>query len=434
MEHGLPRSEHQTLQRQSKMNIADTLRHRRSFIRMVGASAAGVAAGVRAATDPGAIAFTPISAPSEAPEKPKPLPIPDGQKVGFALVGLGRLTMNQLMPAFGKSRFAKPTALVSGDRAKALKVAAQFGIDERSVYDYKNFDRIADNPNVKVVYIVLPNSMHAEYTVRAAKAGKHVLCEKPMAISVAECRQMIDACRNAQVKLMIAYRSQYEPLDMTIVKHLREGRFGAIKGFTAYNGQNQGDPSQWRLKRAMAGGGPLPDVGIYCLNAARFLSGEEPTEVIGRTYATPGDVRFKDVEESVQFLLQFPSGWVADCGASYSTHKSQLLRLHGEKAWAELNPAFAYTGLHLRIGSVEREMNLVTEPDVEAADQFARELDHMARCVIDGSTPHTPGEEGLQDQRIVEAIYESARTGRAVKLTPPPGPTRGPDLSPEESA
>jgi predicted dehydrogenase len=404
----------------------DARQDRRNFIRMVGAGAAGIASAAHAATDPGRIVFPPISAPSEAPEKPKPLPLPDAQKVGFALVGLGRLTMNQLLPAFAKTRFAKPVALVSGDRAKALKVAAQYGIAERSVYDYGNFDRIADNPDVKVVDIVLPNSLHAEYTVRAARAGKHVLCEKPMAVSVAECRQMIDACNKAHVKLMVAYRSQYEPLDRSIAKQLREGRFGAIKAFSAFNGQNQGDPGQWRLKRALAGGGALPDIGLYCLNAARFLSGEEPSEVIGRTFSTPGDPRFAEVEESVHFLLQFPSGWVADCGASYATHRSQFLRLHGEKAWAELDPAFAYTGLKLRIGSVTDEHNAVLEPDADAVDQFAREIDHMARCVLDDVRPHTPGEEGLQDHRVMEAIYTSARTGRAVKLDPPVASTRGP--------
>ncbi len=140
--------------------------------------------------------------------------------------------------------------------------------------DYASFDRLADLPAVQVVYIVLPNSMHAEYTVRAARAGKHVLCEKPMANSVAECRQMIDACRAAERKLMIAYRSQYEPMDRMIATMARAGRFGALREFTAMNGQNQGDPAQWRLKRALAGGGSLPDVGLYCVNAARFMSGE----------------------------------------------------------------------------------------------------------------------------------------------------------------
>jgi predicted dehydrogenase len=397
--------------------------------RQAAAQAAGPAQGPAPA--PVKITFTPISAPSEAPEKDKPMPEPLPQRVGYAIVGLGRIALNQVLPAMGSCKHSKPVALVSGDRAKALKVARQYDIPESAIYDYQSFDRIADNPAIQAVYIALPNNMHAEFTVRAARAGKHVLCEKPMAVSSAECRQMIDACKKAGRKLMIAYRSQYEPKDRAIVEMVRQKKLGQLKSFVASNAQNMADPEHWRLKRALAGGGPLPDVGIYCLNAARFLSGEEPNEVIGQVYRNPGDARFREVEESVSFILRFPSGLSASCSSGYASHRSQFLRLEGSEAWVELSPAFAYNGIELRSNRRMEDSNVLIEHGIEDANQFALEFDHMSLCVRNDVQPHTPGEEGLQDQRIIEAIYESARTGRPVKLAPA-GPTRGPDPKKEE--
>ena len=410
---------------------------RRGFLQAAGSSlAAGLAASAgpaqAAPIDSGSIDFPPIDAPTEPREKPRKLPLPAERRVGFAIVGLGRLSVEELLPAFARSRLARPVALVSGDRAKATTLAARYGLDPGSIYDYAGYDRLADNPAVQVIYIVLPNSMHAEFTVRGARAGKHILCEKPMANSVAECRQMIDACRAARKKLMIAYRSQYEPMDRAIVKMARSGALGSLREFTAFNGQNQGDPSHWRLKRALAGGGSLPDVGIYCTNAARFLSGEEPVEVTGHTFADPADPRFREVEDSAHVTLRFPSGFTAQCGSSYSSHESKFLRLSGSLGWAELNPAFTYSGLKLRTGLIVDGRSVVSEPKIESGDQFAREIDHMARCVLDDVQPHTPGEEGLQDIRLLEAIYASAQSGRTIKLAAPPQPTRGPEPSADD--
>jgi predicted dehydrogenase len=196
------------------------------------------------------------------------------------------------LPALLHRKYSRPAALVSGDRAKALKVARQYGIADADVLNYQSFERLADNPHVQVVYIVLPNGMHKEYTLRAAKIGKHVLCEKPMATSVADCEAMIDACRRAGRKLMIAYRSQYEPMDRMISKMVREKKLGPLREFVAGNSQNVGDPAQWRLNKALAGGGALPDIGLYCLNAVRFLSGEEPLDVIASMHKPDGDPRF----------------------------------------------------------------------------------------------------------------------------------------------
>ena len=359
-----------------------------------------------------------------------PFEAPD-RRVGFAIVGLGRLSLDQILPAFGSSKLCKPVALVSGDPAKAQKLAAQYGIKPSSLYSYTDYDRIAGNPEVKVIYIVLPNGMHMEYTLRGAKAGKHILCEKPMANSSAECEKMIAACQAANVKLMIAYRQQYEPMNRAIVKARKEGKLGTLRSFLATNSQNEGDPTQWRLNRALAGGGCLPDVGLYCLNAARFWSGEEPTEVFGNTFQPTADPRFKEVEATCNFTLRFPSGLLASCNTGYAAHNSQFARLEGSDSWAELSPAFAYKGLKLRENKLLENHPTLLEPNIEATDQFAAEMDHMALCVLHNRQPHTPGEEGLQDQRLMEAIYQSARTGHSVKVPPPPAPTRGPE--PEEA-
>ncbi len=369
---------------------------------------------------------------TEGPEK-EPGPFePSDARVGFAIVGLGRLSLDEILPAFATSKLCKAVALVSGEPEKAHKIAAQYGIKPSACYTYETYDQIAQNPEVKVIYIVLPNSMHLEYTVRGAGAGKHILCEKPMATSVADCEKMIAACNAANVKLMIAYRQQYEPNNRAIVKMVKEGKLGTLRSYIATNTQNEGDPTQWRLNRKLAGGGCLPDVGIYCLNAARFLTGEEPSEVFGYTVQPTGDPRFKEVEATCNFTLRFPSGFIAACSTGYAGHHSSFLRLEGSDAWAELAPAFGYHGLKLKSSRFIDGHETAMEPTIPDKDQFALEMDHMAECVMANKQPHTPGEEGLHDQRLIEAIYESARTGRAVKVAPPSKPTRGPD--PTESS
>ena len=207
----------------------------------------------------------PIHAPTEAPEKAPGSFTASDERVGFAIVGLGRLSINQILPAFAHSKYCKPVALVSGSDGsldKARRIAAQYGIRDSAIYSYADYEKLAKNPEVKVIYILLPNAMHAEYVVRGAQLGKHILCEKPMATSAADCERMIAACRTANVKLMIAYRQQYEPMNREIAKMVREGKLGTLRSFVATNTQNEGDPSQWRLKRKLAGGGCLPDVGI----------------------------------------------------------------------------------------------------------------------------------------------------------------------------
>jgi predicted dehydrogenase len=364
-----------------------------------------------------AVQLSKINGPSEEDEKvPGPFLAAD-QRVGFAIVGLGRLSIDQILPAFGHSKYAKVTALVSGDPEKATKIAAQYGVKRSSIYGYADFERLKDNPDVKVIYIVLPNSMHAEYVERGAKIGKHILCEKPMATSSREAKKMIAACKAANVKLMIAYRQQYEPHNEALRRLVEEGKLGKLRGFVASNSQQQGDPSQWRLKKAMAGGGCLPDVGLYCLNASRFLSGQEPVEVFANTYQPKDDPRFTQVEASCSFSLKFPTGYIATCTTSYDVHKSAFLRMEGRDAWAELSPAFGYHGNKLTWSRLEESKEVQLIPQIEEKNQFGLEMDHFCECLLEDKTPLTPGEEGLRDHRIMEAIYESAGSGGVVKLS-----------------
>ena len=355
-----------------------------------------------------------------APEEPKGAPpgdiLPPDQRVGVAVIGLGTLTIDEVLPALAQGKQSRLAALVSSDTDKALAAARKYGLSEKNVYSYEDFDRIADDSSIDAVYIVLPNSMHAEYTVRAAKAGKHVLCEKPMANTSEECEQMIAACKAAKVKLMIAYRCQFEAHHLEIRRMVQQREFGAVKLIEATNGQNMGDPTQWRLKRALAGGGALPDVGLYCLNTVRFALAEEPLEVIGRTFSTPNDPRFTEVEESVAWQMRFPSGAIANCLTSYGHFEARRTRFFAEQAWFGMDPAFAYNGLRIQLGRALEVGQVVEERRMTEQNQFALEFDHFAKCVLNDLEPFTTGEEGLQDVRIIAAIYQSALEGRSVAL------------------
>ena len=218
------------------------------------------------------------------------------------------------------------------------------------MYDYANFDRLKDNPDVDAVYIVLPNNMHLEYTLRAAAAGKHVLCEKPMATNVADAERMVAACRDAKRTLMIAYRMQYEPTHRELIRIARGGEYGPIRLIEAVNGQNDAPNGQWRQSRAQAGGGSLPDVGIYCLNAARYVTGEEPIEISAQVTRPKDDPRFTEIEDIAAFTLRFPSGVIAQCTSGYSLHESRQMRVMMRDAWVEMNPAFSYDGVAMQIG------------------------------------------------------------------------------------
>ena len=346
----------------------------------------------------------------------------------MAVVGLGHLSLLQILPGFGQAQHVRLAALVSGERDKAMAIAAQYGVKESSLYDYASFYRLRDNPEVDIVYIVLPNAMHAEFTARAAAAGKHVLCEKPMATSVADAQGMIDACQQAGRKLMIAYRLQYEPHHRALIAAVRGGQHGPLKLIEAVNGQNNADNGQWRHTLAMAGGGSLPDVGLYCLNAARYITGEEPVEIRASLTRPKNDNRFKQVEDLCAFSLHFPSGAVANLSSGYSFHESRWLRAHMPDAFMGLSPAFGYADIALETGQAVGQGNALSKLQFPPHNQFAREMDAFALALRAGVEPHTPGEEGLADQKLIAAIYEAAAGGSVVKLPPVAGTdtTRGP--------
>jgi predicted dehydrogenase len=335
-------------------------------------------------------------------------PAGDAKPVGYAAIGLGTIS-DIFMRACAVSKTAKITALVTGHPdTKGKKYAAMYGIPETSIYTYETYDRIRENKEVDAVYVGLPNSMHREYTIRAAQAGKHVLCEKPMAISSAECSQMIEACRTANVKLMIAYRVHYEPTHLEAKRLIDSGALGQLQAFEGAFGFNA-TPDQWRLTRQYGGGGPLMDVGIYPLNEVRWLTGEEPV-AFRATAATRDHTsrRFAEVEQTLTFLVTMPSGIVAALGCTYGSTMPGFLRIHGDKGSLELDPAYNYTGVHLSNLGGNTHIDTTTQGD--QTFHFQLEAEHFANCIRTDTDPKTPGEEGLHDMLAIESIYKAAGT------------------------
>ena len=330
------------------------------------------------------------------------------KKLGFALCGLGSLSEHQIAPALQKTERCRLAGVISGSADKVSKWRTRYDLPERNVYTYDTMARIADNPDIDVVYVLTPNALHAEHVITAARAGKHVFCEKPMEISVERCQRMIDSCRSAGRKLGVAYRCQFEPHHRECVRIARSKEFGELKVIEASFGFPIGDPTQWRLRRALSGGGALMDVGIYALQATRYLTGEEPATVSALETKTD-PVKFSEVDEAIVWQAKFPSGVVASCSTNYSASALGRVRANAQRGWFELEPAFNYAGIRGR----RSDGKDIALPPV---DQFATEMDAFARSIQENTPFRTPGEEGLRDVRIMTAIYESARTGRAVRL------------------
>ncbi len=332
-----------------------------------------------------------------------------GKKIGYAVIGLGQIA-EHFMAGIQATSNSRVTAVVSGHRDKAERIAARYEVPKTSIYDYKNMDDFRANKEVDAVYVALPNSMHAEYTIRSAKAGKHVLCEKPMSTSVADAQAMISACKSANVKLMIAYRCHYEPTNLAAVKLIRDGALGRIQTIQSTFGFNAG-AGQWRLSKALAGGGPLMDVGIYSLNATRYLTGEEPAAITASTYTDKSDPRFETVEENVIWSTKFPSGVLATCQTTYGSNMQGYYRVYGSKGWLEVNPAFIYEGLVLTAeyeGADGKKVSLDKPNPEKDPIHFTREAEHFSSCVLNNKTPQSPGEEGLRDMQLIDEIYKAA--------------------------
>jgi len=331
------------------------------------------------------------------------------KKLGFALCGLGSLSTQQIAPALQSTRYCRLAGIITGSPDKAKQWRSRYAIPEQNVYSYDTMHRLADNPDIDVVYVVTPNALHADHTIAAAKAGKHVFCEKPMEISVERCQSMIDACRAANRLLGVAYRCQFDPYHRECMRIARAKEFGDVKIVAADFGFTIGDPTQWRLRRALAGGGALMDVGIYALQASRYITGEEPTLVSAiETQTDP--IKFKEVDETIAWHAKFPSGAVANCHTSYNASGLGRLRVDAQKGWFELDPAFNYDGIRGR----RSDGKAIAPPP---ANHFAAELDDFAQCILEKKATRVPGEEGQRDVRILMAIYEAAKTGKAVKLS-----------------
>jgi predicted dehydrogenase len=329
------------------------------------------------------------------------------KKLGYAICGLGNLSSQQIAPALQKTMNCRLTAVITDTPAKAASWKTQYNIADRSIYTYDTMHRMADNPDIDVVYIVTPNALHLDHALAAAKAGKHVFCEKPLEISVERCQKMISAVRAANRMLGVAYRCQFEPHHLECMRLARSKEFGALKVIDAYFGYNT-EPNVWRLKRELAGGGPLMDVGIYALQATRYLTGEEPNWVSATT--TRGDpTRFSEVEESVLWQARFPSGAISNCGASYNAAPVGYFRAIAEHGWFGLDPAFIYDGIR----GTRSDGKAI---DFPAIDQFAAEMDDFAQCILQKKPSKVSGEEGLRDVKIMMAIYQSARVGKPVDL------------------
>ncbi|MFN2439637.1 MAG: Gfo/Idh/MocA family protein, partial [Chitinophagaceae bacterium] len=316
------------------------------------------------------------------------------KKLGIALVGLGGYSNGQLAPALQETKNCHLAGIVTGTPAKEKLWAEKYNIPQKNIYNYQNFDTIRDNKDIDIVYVVLPVGMHKEFTIRAANAGKHVICEKPMAVNAAECREMIDACKKANRLLSIGYRLHFEPFNMEAMRIGQQKLYGKIKTINAENGYTMGNnTNSWRLNKALAGGGGLMDMGVYAIQAARYTTGEEPAYVTAREEKLRPDV-FKEVDETIYFDLDFDSGTKAKCLSSYNKNASRL-RAEADKGWFEISPAFYYSG---QVGRTsDGPMNF----DNNFFEQVAQ-MDDFAICVQQNKPSKISGEEGLRDMLVVD--------------------------------
>ena len=332
----------------------------------------------------------------------------DGKKLNIALCGLGNYA-GILADGFASSQYCRLAGIVTGTPAKAATWKKKYNIPAANIYDYQTFDTIAINRDIDLVYIVLPNSMHAAFVIRAAKAGKHVITEKPMATSVKDCEEMITACKEANVQLAVGYRLHYEPYNMEMKRLGQEKVFGPVRLMETSLGYKVDDPNQWRLHKAMSGGGPLMNLGVYCLQASRYIMGEEPVAVTAQFNPVVNKALFSEVEASITWQLDFPSGAVCNSTSSYTANIDRLFAA-ADNGFFELAPAISYGPFKGRTS--KGELNFPT------INQQAAQMDGIGKLLLENKPlpSHITGEEGLKDMRIMAAIYESANTGKKVSL------------------
>ncbi len=333
----------------------------------------------------------------------------EGRVLRVAILGLGGYA-TRVAEAMLTCKRAKLTGLISGTPSKIRDWQAKYNIPDKNCYNYENYDAIRSNPDIDAVYVITPNALHKEQVIRVAKAGKHAICEKPMAISVKECEEMIDACKKANVSLLIGYRMHFEPHTLEIVRLRNAGEFGKITFFQGLSGFEMGNPNQWRMNPKLSGGGAMMDIGIYSVNGSRYMVGEDPIWV--NAVATKNDpVKFiEGLDETIQFQLGFPGGAVASCLSTYSMNNLDRFFLDGLNGFAELHPATSY----------DPTRGLTHKGPLNFPDTIhqAVQMDEMAAIIFEGKKPLIPvnGEEGLKDIKVIEGIYKSAASGKTVNL------------------
>jgi predicted dehydrogenase len=333
----------------------------------------------------------------------------DGPLLRVAIMGLGSYG-NRVAEAMTSCKKAKLVGAISGTPSKLKNWQAKYGLPEKNCYNYGNFDEIRNNPDIDAVYVITPNALHHDEVIRVAKAGKHVICEKPMAINAKEGQEMVDACKAAGVKLLVGYRMHFEPKTLEIIRMRNAGDLGKIMFFQGLSGFVIGDPGQWRLNKQLSGGGSMMDIGIYSVNGARYMTGEDPIWVTAEeTKNNPQ--KFKEgVDETIQFQMGFPSGAVASCLSTYSMSYLDRFFLNGESGFAELDPATGYGPIRGRTNRGPLSQPHITHQTVQ--------MDEMSGIILEGKQPVVPvdGVEGVKDLRVIDAIYQAARTGQKVDL------------------
>jgi predicted dehydrogenase len=349
-------------------------------------------------------------------EKLMPRQSKSSDKVRYAVVGLGHIAQVAVLPAFKNSKNSELVAIVSGESEKREKLGKKYSLDH--VYSYEDYDSALSE--VDAVYLAVPNHLHREYSVRAAEAGVHVLCEKPMAVNEEECKSMIDAAKQHRVKLMIAYRLHFEAGNLEAIRLGESGKLGDLRMFTSEFGQQVAEDNIRVAEATERGGGPVYDMGVYCINAARYLFRAEPTEIFAIT-AKDGEKRFKHVEEMTSVVMRFPEGRIANFTCSFGAAEVSRYALIGTKGLLISDPAYEYAMEIKHQVMIGGKKKTRTFPQ---RDQFAAELVYFSDCILQNKDPEPSGLEGLADVRIVEAIYESARTRNVIELTAFPAKKR----------
>jgi predicted dehydrogenase len=326
-----------------------------------------------------------------------------------AIMGLGGYG-TRVAEAMKDCHNAKLAGLISGTPAKIKDWQARYNIPDKNCYNYENYDNIRTNPDIDAVYVITPNALHHDAVIRVAKAGKHVICEKPMALDAREGAEMITACKKAGVKLLVGYRMHFEAKTLEIIRMRKAGEFGKVLFFQGLSGFQIGDPNQWRLNKQLSGGGAMMDIGIYSVNGSRYMIGEEPIWVTAQETKT-NPQKFKEgVDETIQFQLGFPGGAVASCLSTYTMNNLDQFFLDGENGFAELQPSTGYGPIMGRTHKGELTQAHQTHQTVQ--------MDAMAGIILAGKEPPVAvdGEEALKDLKIVDAIYQAVKTSAKIEL------------------